>query len=405
MSRAWIVVALCALSGTAHADGEVAAVWGAAAGVGAGMSGIEPVSALEARGDLAWDGGAVGVGARLRVVGDQFAAADWDEAADWLGVIRYVVVRNRADREAARLATASGRTRIAVAAGGLGDLRIGAATVVDGLDAGILADRRPTGLHVRSGLRGAIAEVIASDPARVGVVAAAAEAPVGPVVALAAAAVDPRAPTMAGAAPLGAVAIGIGRDRWTARGHGRVAVDLGWEPGLGVGAAVVASGEARAGDRIVGRGRAELGAGTAGWIAAPFGPLYLRLRERAAMDASLVDVARAGRLGGAGGAIALSVEADDVGAASASLRHRPGLGAEVAARAALPAAAVVQAAVETAWMPAQAALVVGAEARAELGRGLWSGLEVARQYRTGDTPGLHAELPVWQVTAWFGVAR
>jgi hypothetical protein len=48
------------------------------------------------------------------------------------------------------------------------------------------------------------------------------------------------------------------------------------------------------------------------------------------------------------------------------------------------------------------ALLVGAEAHAELGRGLWSGLELGRQYRTDAESALYADRPVWQVTAWFG---
>jgi hypothetical protein len=48
--------------------------------------------------------------------------------------------------------------------------------------------------------------------------------------------------------------------------------------------------------------------------------------------------------------------------------------------------------------------VLGAEARAWVGRRLWSAVEAARQYGGGDDPGLHAERAVWQVSAWFGVA-
>jgi hypothetical protein len=50
-------------------------------------------------------------------------------------------------------------------------------------------------------------------------------------------------------------------------------------------------------------------------------------------------------------------------------------------------------------------LGLGGEARGELGYDLWSALELTRQYSAGDTAGLYAERPVWQVTAWFGWTR
>ncbi len=192
--------------------------------------------------------------------------------------------------------------------------------------------------------------------------------------------------------------------------RGALAIDAAWQPTLGAGVAVVAHGELPAGARAMLRGRVELGVGTAGYLPAPFGPLYLRDREVAGVDAAgamaptLIDRARAGDLGGAGGAASLTVDADGLGAGTVGARWRPGLGAEVLARAALPALRGTQAAALVAWAPgARDALLVGAEARTWLGRHLWSSLEAARQYGAGDDPGLHAQRPVWQVSAWFGV--
>ncbi len=404
--RAFVaLVTVCVVGGTARADEQ----WGAQAGVGAGVVGVEPVSALDARGDLTWDAGEVGLGMRLRVVGDDFVGADWDEIADWVGVVRYLVVRNRAERDAARLDAEPDGWRVALAAGTLGAARVGTATLVDGLAAGAIADRRATGAHLRAG-RGAIrAELLAADLARAGVTALAGEAPAGPVAVVGAVAIDPRAPVtgdagMIDTAPLAAASIAAAVDRTGELWRARFALDLGWAPGLGAGAALVGSGERRRG-RWVGRARIEAGAGTGGWIAAPFGPLYLRLRDRVDGDRTLLDAARAGDLGGVGGAISGGVSADELGAITASLRHRPGLGGELAARIALPEARRIQAAADVAWMPQQGALLAGAEARVELGRLMWSGVELARQYRAGDTMGLVAERPVWTATAWFGVSR
>ncbi|MCA9678488.1 MAG: hypothetical protein KC464_25910, partial [Myxococcales bacterium] len=77
----------------------------------------------------------------------------------------------------------------------------------------------------------------------------------------------------------------------------------------------------------------------------------------------------------------------------------------LSARLQLPAFANAQGAVTTAWAPAERAFVLGAEARADLAHDLWTALEAARQYQGDDTPGLYAQRAVWQVTAWFGVAR
>jgi hypothetical protein len=401
--RALLLAAVLASAGVPSASAEE---WGASAGVGAGLSGVEPVSAVDARGDLAWTGGELGLGVRLRVVGDRFATADWDEPADWLGVVRYLVVRNQADRDAARLDAEPDGWRLGLAAGSLGSVRVGTGTLVDGVSAGAIADQRATGLHLRAGRGASRAEAMTIDLARAGVAAASAEAPTGPVITIGSLAVDPRAPvsaeTMIGAAPLAAASIAAALDTSGEAWRARFALDLGWAPGLGAGVALVASGDRRLTSRVVGRARVEAGVGTAGWIPAPFGPLYLRLRDHVG-DGTLLDAARAGRLGGAGGAVSGALAVDDLGAVSASARYRPGLGGELSGRLALPVASRVQAGVDVAWMPAQDALLAGAEARVELGRWTWSGLEVARQYRPGDTMGLTAERPVWQATAWFGV--
>jgi hypothetical protein len=402
MRTVWLVVAGMLAAAPARAD-EVG--WSAAGGVGAGFYGAEPVSALELRGDVAWDGGAAGLGARLRMIGDDLAGQDWDEAADWIALVRYVVMRNRAEREAARLQLEDGEQppagwRLGLAAGALGDVRAGTATVIDGFTTAVLADRRATGVHARAARGDWGGEVIVGDVTRGTLIAAAGAGRAGSLVVLGTAAVDPG---LGPAAPIGAVSGAAGLEGRIERARGRVVLDLGWEPALGAGAALVADGDLRVGDRVILRARGELGAGTGGYVAAPFGPLYLRLRDHAGgMDETLVARARAHELGGVGGAGSLAVAVDDVGELSAGARHRPGLGTELTARAAAPALAGLQAAALAAWMPAHDdALLVGAEAHAELGRGLWSALELARQYRSGDEM-LDADRAVWQVTAWFG---
>ena len=403
MRTVWLVVAVIATAAPAYAEPPS---YSAAGGVGAGFQGADPVSALELRGDLAWDGGALGLGGRVRMIGDDLARQDWDEAADWIALVRYLVVKNRAEREASRLESGAAPDgwRLGLAAGALGDVRAGTATVIDGFTAGVIADRRATGVHARVARGETVGELIVGDLARVSPLVASGAGRVGPVVVLGTAAVDP-------AAPLGVVSVAVGLEERTARARGRVALDLGWEPALGGGAAVVADGDLRLGARVVLRGRGELGAGTGGYVAAPFGPLYLRLRDHAGpMGETLIEQARAHALGGVGAAGALGVAVDDVGELSAGARRRPGLGTELTARLQAPAAAGLQVAALAAWIPShEDALLIGGEAHAELGRGLWSGLELARQYTAGDEmpaggaqDRLDAGRPLWQVTAWFG---
>ena len=394
MRTVWLVVAALLAAAPVNAQ-----EWSAAGGVGAGFYGAEPVSALEVRGDVAWDGGAVGLGGRLRMIGDDLAGQDWDEAADWIALVRYVVIRNRAEREAARMEDGEALPegwRLGLAAGALGDVRAGTATVIDGFTTASLADRRATGVHARAARGEYGGELIVGDVTRGTLIAASGAGKSGPVVVLGTAAVDP-------SAPIGAVSVAGGLEGRIERARGRVVLDLGWEPALGAGISLVADGDLRLSDRVIVRGRGELGAGTAGYVAAPFGPLYLRLRDHAGgMDETLVARARGHAFGGVGAAGSLAVAVDDLGELSAGARHRPGLGTELTARAAVPALAGLQAAALAAWMPSHDdALLVGAEAHAELGRGLWSALELARQYRTGDEM-LDADRAVWQVTAWFG---
>ncbi|MCB9562099.1 MAG: hypothetical protein H6708_16975 [Kofleriaceae bacterium] len=398
---------------TARADDAAPAV-SADAGFGAGVVGGSPLTAVDAGAGLAWDTGALDVGARLRVVGDRFVTADWDEVGDWLALIRRFAWHG----VETRLDGAEG-WRGELAVGPLGDARVGTGTLVDGYGGGVLADRRASGAHGRLARGATSVEALTGDLGRATLFAGGGAAAVGPLIVGGTVAIDPAAPRHADAmaaapdasAPLAAVSASATWGAATPRTRGTISLDAGWEPGLGVGAALVGHGTARLSPRVTGRLRVEVGAGTAAWIPAPFGPLYLREREVAgAADAmgvapTLVDRARAGELAGVGGAAAVALDVDDLGTGAVAVRVRPGLGPMLSARLQLPAFANAQGAVTTAWAPAERAFVLGAEARADLAHDLWTALEAARQYQGDDTPGLYAQRAVWQVTAWFGVAR
>src|SRR5207237_8313557 len=132
--------------------------------------------ACELRGDLAWDAGALGLGARLRALGDRLEP--W-HAADWLAILRYFQIANGAARDAAQAQPTEG-VRLAAAAGALGDLRLGDATVVDGFTSAALV-RRATGVDLRAGDGDASAEVVDADVLHDTMIAASATAPAGPL--------------------------------------------------------------------------------------------------------------------------------------------------------------------------------------------------------------------------------
>jgi hypothetical protein len=372
-------------AGTAHAD----VIAQGSAGLGAGAVGDEVLSAAEVRGDLAWTSGAAGLAARVEMIGDEVDRTDWDEVADWIAIVRYVVMRNEAAREESRLVAPDHRWRAEAAAGTLAPLHVGSGTVVDGFVSNVIADRRATSFAGRLARGETQVELIAGDVARGEVLAGAARAPVGPVEIGGGVAIDPRAPTiMLQTSTFIALdlSVGIGglleetEDRDPARG--RVALDGGFQPGLGGGVALVADGEMRVGEQTFLRARGELGVGTTGYVAAPFGPLYLRLRENAGEMTTLFERARTNDLGGVGGALSLGADRDDLGSVTASFRHRPGLGDEWTARLAAPARSRVQAAALVAWMPQLDAFLLGGEARGELGYDLWSALDPSRRARS-----------------------
>jgi hypothetical protein len=353
---------------SAHADPAASA----SAGVGAGFAGTLPVSAFEVRGDLAWDDGALGLGARLRSKGDRLATDDWDGADDWLALLRYAVIT---------------RAHVSAAAGTLGDVGLGDRTLVDGFTTASIVDLRATGVDVRAHDGDTSAELVIGDVVRGTLISAAARARTGPVITGGAIAIDP-APAMEPAL------FAISANSSIERGPGALTFDVGAQKS-GVGAALIATAHRRDEPATL-DGRVELDAGTRGYLAGPFGPLYLPLRRQ------LLEEARMHELGGVGAAASGSLAVDDLGDMMLAARKRPGLPTELDAKVAFPARDGVQAAASLAWMPRGDTMVVGGEARVELTRGMWSDLQVARQY---DDAALVAPRPVWQVTAWFGWTR
>ena len=387
-AAAWAVAG----AGVAAAETDGEPELEAAAAVGAGARCGQPLQAIDLAADLRHGALALGLGVRLRLIGDRFAVEDWDEVGDGLAVIRYLEW-SHGDAERG----------FGIAAGTLAPLELG--TVADGYTAAIDADRLHAGVRARAAIDGWSGQVALDDAAGPAVIAARADRRVDAFTFGVQGGVDPGAPAAMGTAALGMFAIDGGARTETAAGAARVAsaLDGGLAASLaGVGAWLGAGTETRwAGATVAVRVDGTVGSG--GFVPAPFGPLYRVTRAAAGrgMDApTLVERVRAGDLGGVGGGAALRVELLDLARVEAAMRFRPGLGGEARAGVALPQFRVVQAAAWVAAAPRLGQWAAAAELRAPIARRLQTGLEAARLY---GTEGLDAPRPVWQVTAWFGV--
>ncbi len=369
-----------------------------AAAAGAGVVAGQATSAVRIGAAVGRPWLTLAVAANLRTVGDRFATEDWNELADVAGVVHTLVVRNAAARaRAALVPTADHGAELA--AGALARISLGTGAVVDRAIPAIDARAHP-GVHARlTGPRWA-AELAIDDLAAPRLLAAAGRAPIAGWIASATLAADPAIPApMTDVMATGAaralvvgsagVARPITRSTWVGAAYAEAALFTRGGLGLHGGA----RGATRTGDAIV-RARLELTAGTAGWTAAPFGPLHR------VVATELPTRADAGSLGGLGAAGHVAVDATGLRAA-AGARHRPGLGTELDAelgfavgRFELAAWAAVNTAPVSRW-----ALVL--EPRVRVARNLRAGLDLGRLYRRDlDLDGTRG---LWHALAWFAV--
>lgn len=349
------------------------------AAVGAGSD--DGATALaELRAEWSGSGLAIGLGARLRWRDRALVRTDWDDAGDWLGVIRRLEVAHRGED----LAGAAGLGRLApVTQGG----------VVDGYSTAALVDRRAPGAVAR--VRGHDLAIDASvdDVTAPTLIAGGIERRLGATgrwrVALHAA-VDPGADRMdlrtSGAIELGA--------RWTA---GPIALGGGVITGTRGDVAGVARGEL-----AVRRGRFAIAAMLEAraydglTAAAPYGPLWPVEREHGARMADAADDR------GVTTAVGARLAVDGLGTLEAGLRTRGARGDLATARIALPWWKVVQAGGYAAIGVHDA--VAAGELRVLWSERWFSAIEAGRGYRReGDGAAGGGELRgVWQVAAWFG---
>jgi hypothetical protein len=391
----------------ATAEAETAAIVRAAGG--GGSDGGRAIGAVEVGAELARTDLAVGIAARVRVDGDGLVREDWDEVGDWLALLHHLEWRRS-------FGDGDGddpwqRARgVRVAAGQLASLDVG--SVAEGMAPGLDADGRHAGVHARLDLSRWSAEAAADDVADPIVVAARVRRFAGPVAIGLQAGLDRAAPDEIGEPMADGILAPIALDAAVAARHGAVTSSLDGgisvETGLG-GGVWLGAATAVATTRVRATARLEGTAGTGGWIAAPFGPLYRVLRVDAGtssgsgdgMAVPLLARARAGDLGGVGGAASLRVEIRDVAAVDGAMRYRPGLGGEARGSVDLAVAGPVRAGAWVAAAPRLGHWAAAGEVRARLGR-VDAALEAARLY--GDHDGLDAPAGVWQVTAWLGVS-
>lgn len=392
--------------------------------LGAGVFDGQPSAAVDVSLDLAGPRYAMGFGARLRWMREEgLRGRDWDEISEWASLLRYLTHQRE-----------SGDVRASFALGQLGGVRLGHGSVLDGYASGVHVDHRRLGAQLRVegsrfGVEGLVDDVVSPrivgarvhgyhwvdrirlDTGVTGVVDFVAPAlePAG----------DPDADELIGFAVLDGSVRAYSRDR---RVSGGIYLDLvaGGAPGV-AGTAMAgfhagAIAEATVGQTAVGL-RGELQVGSDGYIGNWFGPLYERDRVGFRAMQSQLEVARAGGLGGSGGAVDAQIAHPRLGDLHAAYRWRPGLGGLLRARVGAPYFRDVQGALwsavertglsngTTAGGPGAPDAVaerhnwvVAGEMRVRLPRRLFATAELSRLYRD-DAGG--ALPPVW--TALIGI--
>jgi hypothetical protein len=390
--RGFVAGALvAAAAGVAHADPEVAPADGAELAVdvdappadsaddhasvqaafGAG-SDDGAMTMADLRAEWRGSGVAIGLGGRLRWRDGDLVRADWDDAGDWLGVIRRL-----------ELAHHGARVHGAIGVGRLAPITQGG--VADDYTTSALVDRRAPGAiaHLRSerlGFDAAVDDVTVPTMIATGVEARLSTGWSAGVDA----AVDPAADRRTGVAAVGAVELAA---RYTAGPFV-----------FGAGAIVSSERDVAAVARTetaVARGRWHVGAmlearayGGA-TAAAPFGPLWSIEREAMIVgDGAGVAAAVSGRLA-----------IDELGVLDVGVRTRGARGDLATARLALPWWRQVQAGAYTAV--GEGAAIAAGEARVMWTPRWFSSIEAGRGYRRAADDALE---PVWQLSAWFGAA-
>jgi hypothetical protein len=389
-----MAAAMAALPGRAAADDVTAS-----GSVGAGVFAGQAASTAEVGVDAAGRGYAVGLGAGARFLAeDGFRGQEWDEASEWVRVVRYALLRRG---DAPGDGGEPGEAWLAAAVGELGGVTLGHGSLIDGFAGGLDVDHGRVGVQASAGRGDLVAELVVDDviaPRIAGARVAMRRG--GRAVLGVSAAGDRTAPSMeAGEEAIGGLAIDGEVGAVTDGGaRGALHADVVHLLGLGVGVHLGARGLIDLGESMRVGGGAELRAGSDHYLPGWIGPLYERDRRQLGDDDAMtgqLDGARAGGLGGIGIAGHVAVEVPDRVDVSLGYAGRPGLADLVTARVAAPHRAGAQAAL---WAAAEVdggaaeAMALAFELRVRLpGRWFVRG-DAARLYREGDDGVL---APIW----------
>jgi len=409
----------------------------ASGAVGAGVFAGELSAAVDLSLDLAGPRYAIGFGARLRWMrAEGFRDSEWDEISEWASLLRYLTY----ERE-------SGEVRASFALGQLGGVVLGHGSVIDGYAAGIHVDHRRLGAGFRlEGSRLGVESLI-DDLVSPRIVGARAygyrwvdrvrlDAGLTGVADLVAPGVMPDGADGGAGGEPGQETVGFAVLDGSVRAYsadrrvsGGLYLDLvaGGAPGVSRTAAAGfhtgATGEAMiAGARVT--LRSELQVGSDRYIGNWFGPLYERGRSHFQGSRSQLEVARAGGLGGPGGAVDAAIVHPRLGELQAAYRWRPGLGGLLHGRLGMPYLREIQGAL---WGAVESTgpragesgaisepiidpimggdrhnWIVAGEMRVRLPRQLFATAELSRLYRDDDGGGLPS---VWTAMIGIGTRR
>lgn len=343
-------MAVLALPSVARGEGSAA--------VGVGMYGDRPAASLQLGVDVGGAAWALGIGGRVQwLAGEGLDETQWDDAAEWVRVVRYA---------------SYGGERLTLRLQSLTDARLGDGAVIAGYTAGLDVDHPRLGAAAGWRDDDWTADVIVDDVIAPGLAGARVTRALG----------DWELGGELVAFERGAVAVDVAR-RW--RGVRGYAAGV-YLPGLAAAGELGARVElARDGVTLAAQG--ELGYGTAGYVPRWAGPLYeLERRDQ-------LEHARAADDGAPFAFVETVIDVDAVGVVASSFQRRPIQGDVVTVRVASPYYQRVQAAAWAALALGGPAAVAG-ELRVSLPGRWFASADAARLYR-GDAP-------LWQATVAVG---
>jgi hypothetical protein len=400
-----VLLVWCALAQAKTPPSASPGAVSASVAVGAGTFDDRAAGTLDLGLDVARGELRMGLGGRVRfVTGDGLREADWDEAPEGVGLVRYASIVHPA--------RAPGATAFSLALGPLFDVRLGQGTVVDGYTAGLDVDHRRTGLVGRLVTLRQESETLVDDVIGPKILAGRSAWRVGQDLRLGATvALDLTAPD-ARKAPSHLGVLGTETSFFRATSADGLGVGLSLDlvdvVGVGLGAHLGARA-ALLRDRIPAVDlRAQAFLGSDGYLPGWFSPLYeLARRSYGLEDPSQgqLAAARRGVGGGVGGRLELGLFDRRLGQASLTWLRQASKGDRVVARVSLPHFHEVQVGAWLCLERAGAAFthrrwkgVLTSEVRLALPRSLFASAELARLYHAEDAA-LH---PLWIATLSLG---